>query len=137
MFETTKPATTSAKRSTSAGFGDFLSRCLHRQRCFLFDCGRPFPVWFSIHMFYNLSISSISFGLVFLDFVILEGIPTIDVPLILAALPVDKQCKSFPCFCWKFTYSPDSFEMFDYFKFLFNIETFLLCALFDMLNQDA
>lgn len=96
-FET-KPATTSVKRSTCAGSGDFLSRCLHGDRSFLSDCGRLFPAWFLIHRVYNLSTSSLSFNLV-IGFVILEVIPTTEVSSIFVALPVDKQCGLFSYAC--------------------------------------
>ena len=117
MFETTKPATTGANRSISAGNDHF--KCSYIDRSFLFV--RKIVHWSSIHMLNNLSISLISFSLVVIDFVVLELIPAIDVSFLCISCH-DLQCGLFPysCCSGNTTYSLDSFKIFDYLKLLFN-----------------
>ena len=130
VFETTKPATTNATKSTSAGHVDFFHGvCIEIEEAFsLWE--RSLTVWCSIHMLKNLFIFSISFSLVVIDFAELEVTPTRDVSFIFVALPHRSTLWTIPLFLKLRRYHVFSWLFKNvYLQLLFSIEAFLCHAL--------
>lgn len=101
VFETTKPAITSTKRSHHY---DFLGLYIKIVLSPCEDTSRFFTVWHSIHMLKNLSIASSPLGLIGMDFTTpLEVFPAVGVPFIFTTLSFI--CIFYVCCSGDITYS--------------------------------